>query len=310
MVDLITTVTLNAAIDKTYTISSFKTGKINRTQSVLTEAGGKGLNVAKVLQILGVPVAATGIVGGYTGKQICSLLDKIDLSYDFIHLEEESRQCINIIDEQTKVNTEILEQGPHVNENDWEKFQIKLCQMAEKSKYIILSGSLPKGLPSESYSKLIKLIGSKCHVIVDSSGPALAQAIGESPYLIKPNEKEMADLLDKDRLDESAIIEAFKKIDIPVFIVSLGERGALASIHGDLYKIAVPKISALNPVGSGDAFLAGITAGLYKGLSVTDSLLLAGASGAANALEKRSGFVRLKTIEALKNEIKIVKIGN
>lgn len=308
---MITTVTLNAAIDKTYEVSSFTFGQLNRTNSVFSEPGGKGLNVAKVLQILGVPVTASGIVGGYNGRQICSLLDQIGLHHQFIHIEEESRLCLNVIDEQTGHHTEILESGPVLEKEDWQSFKEKFLLLAAESEYVVLSGSLPKGLPVGAYAELIEMVRHETRVVLDTSGPALEKALDAKPFMIKPNEEELAALLNQSTLNESFIVEALRKWEcfgIPVIIVSLGSRGALASIHGDLYRITSPVISAVNPVGSGDAFTAGMVTGLFKGMNAKDSLSLAAATGAANALEKRAGLISLKHVNVLKEQVKVERI--
>lgn len=308
---MITTVTLNAAIDKTYELSSFRLDRVNRTQSVWAEPGGKGINVAKVLQVLGAPVTASGIVGGFNGDQICSRLDGLGLRHDFVRIEEESRICLNLIDQRTGGQTEILESGPEIEEADWIHFQEKFEQLANKSDYMILSGSLPKGLPVEAYAELIERARPKTRVVLDTSGPPLEKSLHAKPFMIKPNEEELAALLHQECPDESFIVETLRQWEqhgIPIMIVSLGRRGAIASINGDIYRVEAPTVQAVNPVGSGDAFTAGMVTGLFKRMDAQDTLRLAAATGAANALEKRAGFISLKHIEVLKEQIKVERI--
>lgn len=308
---MITTVTLNAAIDKTYEVPSFRTGCLNRTMSMWAEPGGKGINVAKVLQILGVQVKASGIIGGYNGDQICSRLDRIGLHHDFIRVEEESRICLNIIDKRTGIQTEILESGPEITEEDWKKLKEKLLMVAIESEYVVLSGSLPKGLPQKTYADLVELMRPYTRVVLDTSGPALEIALEAKPFMIKPNQDELTAISSQNTLNESQIIETLKqwqRLKIPVMVVSLGSEGALASVYGKIYRVVSPKIMAVNPVGSGDAFTAGFVAGLSDGMVIKSTLALAAAAGAANALEKRTGSVSLKRFENLKKQVKVQEI--
>lgn len=306
---MITTVTLNAAIDKTYEMASFHIHQVNRTKTAFSEPGGKGINVAKVLHALNVPVTASGIVGGFNGKQICMLLDEIGLQHDFVHIQDESRLCLNII-EPAGEQTEILESGPGVSRTDWEALKEKFLQLITNSETVVLSGSLPMGLPKGAYGELIKMARLKTRVILDTSGPALEEALSAKPYMIKPNEQEFEDILGRSVSDEAEmakILNEWKTYGIPVVVVTLGDRGAMVLANGEIYKVTAPTISAVNPVGSGDAFTAGMASGFEKGWPIEETLKLAAATGAANALEAKAGVIDLKKLERLKNEVQIEK---
>lgn len=306
---MITTVTLNAAIDKTYEMASFHIHQVNRTKTAFSEPGGKGINVAKVLHALNVPVTASGIVGGFNGKQICMLLDEIGLQHDFVHIQDESRLCLNII-EPAGEQTEILESGPEVSRTDWEALKEKFLQLITNSETVVLSGSLPMGLPKGAYGELIKMARLKTRVILDTSGPALEEALAAKPFMIKPNEQEFEDILGRSVSDEAEmakILNEWKTYGIPVVVVTLGDRGAMVLANGEIYKVTAPTISAVNPVGSGDAFTAGMASGFEKGWPIEETLKLAAATGAANALEAKAGVIDLKKLERLKNEVQIEK---
>lgn len=310
---MITTVTLNAAIDKTYFISSFQENGLNRTDSMYAEPGGKGINVAKVLHTLDAPVTASGIVGGYNGKRIISMLDDIGLHHEFIQVDGESRLCLNIIDQKTGGQTEINESGPVINETDWQTVKRKIKQLAEQSKYMIFSGSLSKGLDDHIYAELIQsLKDTPTKIILDTSGPALQRGLQARPHMIKPNKDELAGILDQDDISEHEIIETLKKwqnLKIPIIIVSLGSEGAIVSVEGRLYKVEVPKMTAVNPVGSGDAFIAGMVKGLCEGLSIEETLRLAAAAGTANACENQAGTVNSEQLEFYKAKVKVTPLS-
>lgn len=306
---MITTVTLNAAIDKTYHVPSFHLNQVNRTKSTIAESGGKGNNVAKVLHALKIPVTSTGVVGGYNGMQICRLLDEKGIRHDFTQTLQESRLCLNIVDDVLGSQTEILESGPEISQVDWNRFKDKMQQLAGQSEYVVMSGSLSSGLPVDSYNLLTKMIKSQgAKVIVDSSGPAFEQVLKAKPFMVKPNKEELAAVLKKETVTESEItqtIQRWSNFGIPIIAVSLGRDGAIVSFEGNLYKAVPPSMEVINPVGSGDAFVAGMTAGLIKGLEIKEMITLAIASGTANALEPQAGVVSLEKLKGLKKEILI-----
>lgn len=307
---MITTVTLNAAIDKTYEISSFQSHQVNRTNEVFAEPGGKGINVAKVLHTIGIPSVASGVVGGFSGKKICTLLDGIGVQHDFAHILEESRLCLNVVESSGK-QTEILESGPGVSPGDWQSFKDKFSLLVGKSEVVVLSGSLPKGLLKNAYSELIKLAQPASRVVLDTSGSALQEALSAKPFMIKPNEQEFEDMLGRKITDESDMVDTLREWDryeIPVIVLTLGDKGAMVSLNGEIYKVTPPKITAVNPVGSGDAFTAGMASGFEKGWEIEETLTLATAAGAANALEKRAGMIDLDNLERLKGQVKIEKV--
>ncbi|MFY4774789.1 1-phosphofructokinase family hexose kinase [Metabacillus sp. RGM 3146] len=298
---MITAVTFNAAIDKTYVINCFRKNEVNRAGKVILEPGGKGNNVAKVLKVLGIPVTASGFAGGINGQWIEMLLEEKEIQHDFIRIAGESRMCISIIeDESTQEQTELLEKGPHVTEGDWLKWMGKLSGYAAKSRYVVFSGSLPEGLSSDAYKESIKIVneaGSKA--VLDSSGLALIKGIEGVPHFIKPNRHEFLALIQKEEFVMSDFISFADDLHTKgteYVCVTLGKEGAVLSHFGKIFAAAPPSIKAINAVGSGDAFFAGMLAGLYRKKDPAEALNLAIASSAANALQLAAGSVSIKEI--------------
>lgn len=307
---MIITVTLNAAIDKTYEISSFQLHQVNRTDAIFSEPGGKGINVAKILRYLESEVTASGIVGGLHGKQIVQFLDDINITHDFTHIAAESRLCLNVVESSGK-QTEILESGPEVSAQDWETFKEKFQSLSQKSHIVVLSGSLPKGLSQTAYVELIQLARPYAQVIVDTSGLALEEAVAAQPFMIKPNEKEFSQLVGRPLHHRDDMIETLRSYhnhDIPLIVVTLGEKGALVAVSGEIYQVTPPPITAVNPVGSGDAFTAGMAFGVERAWAIEDTLRLAAAAGAANAQKKRAGVIDADSLSQLQSEIQIEKV--
>jgi len=185
---MILTVTLNAAIDKRYVVDEFQVGQVNRVRECAYVPGGKGLNVSKPAAIAGAEVIATGFVGGHAGDYIEAALKPFGIKSAFYHVEAESRSCINIWDEKNHVQTEFLEPGFTLSEEDFQKFVKKFKELVKKADVIAMSGSVPKGLDGTAYQKLVKICkdaGKK--VILDTSGKLLEMGIESCPTMIKPN---------------------------------------------------------------------------------------------------------------------------
>ncbi|WP_406543795.1 1-phosphofructokinase [Pseudobutyrivibrio sp.] len=315
---MILTVTLNAAIDKRYVVENFEEGEVNRVLECEYVPGGKGLNVSKPLAIAGADVVATGFVGGYAGDYICSRLSDYGVKDGFYKVKAESRSCINIWDAKKKKQTEFLEPGFVIDENDWNGFEEKFKTLAKDSDIITISGSVPKGLDSNSYRRLIaigKKLGKK--VILDTSGKLLIEAVEEIPFMIKPNIDEIAMLTGrKISVDEEGFFEeviyAAKQIrdkGVEIVVVSLGADGSLMVCADGVYRGIVPKIDAVNTVGCGDSMIAGFALSFSQGLTFTEALKKASAISAASAMTEETGRFNLSDMEKLINQITIEKIG-
>ena len=210
---MILTVTLNAAIDKRYVVNNFKTGEVNRVKECTYVPGGKGLNVSKPASIYGAEVTATGFVGGYAGAYIENALKPFGIKSAFYHVAAESRSCINIWDEVNKVQTEFLEPGFTLTEEDFAGFEEKFRNLVKEAKVVAMSESVPKGLDGTAYQRLIKIVKEAgIPVILDTSGKLLEMGIKAAPTMIKPNIDEIRMLTGKNCDDIQDIIDAAKEI--------------------------------------------------------------------------------------------------
>lgn len=310
---MILTVTLNAAIDKRYVVEEFKTGEVNRVKECTYTPGGKGLNVSKPLAIAGAEVVATGFVGGHAGNYIEEELTPFGIKSAFFHMKAESRSCINIWDEKNQMQTEFLEPGFTVEQEDFERFQKQFSQLVERADVVAMSGSVPKGLNSTAYQRLVKICkdaGKK--VILDTSGRLLEMGIQALPTMIKPNLDEIRMLTGKncDRMED--MIEAAKEIHkkgVEVVAVSLGGDGSLVVCEEGVYRARVPKINAVNTVGCGDSMIAGFALGMSEGLTLEETLKKASAISAAAALREETGFFVKEDMERIYPQVEITRIG-
>ena len=295
---MILTVTMNPSVDMSYPIEHLKIDDVNRVTNVDKTAGGKGLNVSRVVALMGKPVTAAGMIGGHFGEYIKDQLTKEHIDYDFFQIDQESRNSIAILHDGGN-QTELLESGPTISPVDAKAFKTFFEQLTEKFTLVTMSGSLPKGLSTDFYTDLIKLAGKhRCKVILDTSGDPLLSALQSSikPGLIKPNEEELQALIHQkvDVTDDNALKAALQD---PIFdgvewiVVSLGSKGAFVKHDSQYYRVQIPKITVKNPVGSGDSTLAGLAMAIDEGTSEEETLKMAMTMGLLNTMQSRTGFV-------------------
>lgn len=309
---MILTVTLNASIDKRYVLEEFDVGEVNRLRECRYTAGGKGLNVSRVAKTAGCDVTAAGFVGGHAGAYIEEVLGKTGVVCAFYHAKEESRSCVNIWDEKNKRQTELLEPGLTVKEEELKGFLEQYKKIIEKADVIAISGSVPKGVDATVYPTLIeaaKRAGKK--VILDTSGELLSEGIKAKPSLIKPNIDEIRMLTGKNCDDMKEVLQAAKEIQnsgVETVAVSLGAKGSLMVCRQGAYRAAVPKLLTVNSVGCGDSMIAGFALGLEQGLDPEEMLKKASAISAAAALQEETGAIDMKDVERIYPKVQIEKI--
>lgn len=291
---MITTVTLNASIDKAYVMrEAIENGTVMRVKEVRNTAGGKGLNVAKIAVICGAEVLATGFAGGFNGHYLESLAAESHVATRFCHVEGETRSCINILDPKYG-STEYLEPGFSVKEEDLARFLTEFPGVIGKSTVVTMSGSAPVGIPSDIYRKmaeLAKAAGAK--VILDTSGDYLKEGLQGRPFMIKPNEDEIEALLGIRAEDPEAVFRAASelrvKYGIPWVVISLGGNGAVLSCDEGVFHGLPPKLDPVNTVGCGDSMVGAFAVALERALSPREALRYAVAVSAAAAMSPLTG---------------------
>lgn len=309
---MITTITLNVAIDKAYQVETFEKGEVNRVKKCTNTAGGKGLNVAKVAKICGEEVVAGGFVGGHAGAYVEDMLKAEGVASNFVHTKNETRSCINILAADGS-STELLEPGAEVYPEEIQEFLNQFPGIVEKSDVITISGSVPKGIGTDMYGKLIEMAKEKGKkVILDTSGALLKEGILAKPTMIKPNTDEIEALLGisvKNREEVIASAKRLKEMGIEVVVVSLGKDGALVVCEEGVYQGKPPKIETVNTVGCGDSMVAAFAVGFSRGYSMEETLRYAVAVSAANALTMATGNYKPEDRDKILPQVTIEKLG-
>lgn len=310
---MILTITLNPSVDIAYQVDTFHLDTVNRVEKVQKTAGGKGLNVTRVLKQVGEDVVATGFIGGEIGSYVKKQLTRNDIKNSFVEIGNETRNCIAVLHDGQQ--TEILEQGPTIQEHEALNFIEHLEIILNNVEVVVISGSLPKGLASNYYVEIVELC-KQCDVavVLDCSGEALKKVLEsqQKPTVIKPNTEELSQLIGKNITDD---IQELKSVlsgqlfqGIEWIVVSLGAKGAFAKHNDKFYRVKIPKINVVNPVGSGDSTVAGIAASLAHALPDVGLLKNANVLGMLNAQEEQTGYVNLEHSEVLYSQIEVEEV--
>ncbi|PFW58529.1 tagatose-6-phosphate kinase [Bacillus cereus] len=310
---MILAVTMNPSVDISYPIQDFKLDDVNRVENVRKTAGGKGLNVARVVKQMGEDVLATGVIGGTIGDYIIQELTKSDIRNHFYKINQESRNCIAILHEGKQ--TEILESGPSLSAEEGDAFLEKYRELLSEVSIVTISGSLPKGLESGFYRQMVEIGREKgIPVIVDTSGEPLRQILNHhvKPFAIKPNISELFQLFGME-VEES--VSSLKQLlnnklfhGIEWIVVSMGAAGSFLKHGADYYRVTIPAIKVMNPVGSGDATVAGLAVALKRKQAVSDILKTAMTTGMLNTMEEVTGYIDPEKFGQFFEMVEVIKI--
>lgn len=309
-------VTMNPSIDVQYPLDHLQIDDVNRVTEVRKTAGGKGLNVARVLHCLDHPIIATGVLGGFFGQYLQHQLEQDGIDGDFAQIDGETRSCIAILHDDGD-QTEVLEKGPTLTAQDAENFLAHYNHLLQKVDLVTISGSLPGGLPVDFYAKMVHFgHAAGVPVFLDASGAALEAALkaDDKPDLIKPNDSELAALIGED-VDRTDLARLQKQLQHPIFdgvewvVVSLGSKGAFAKHGKDFYQAAIEKINVVNPVGSGDSTLAGLAYATDRREDPATVLKHAMVCGMLNTMEAKTGFVNKDNFADTEAKVTVTKLN-
>lgn len=306
----ILTVTPNPAIDKTAVVPGFQLGKIHRPQELLMLAGGKGINVARSIHRLGGTCRVCLLLGGHAGRWVLDQLALEEIPAEAAWFDGETRTCLSILDPQSGQLTELYETGKSVGEATWMEFATLVGHQAAEMNWVILSGSLPPGAPPNGYANLIhtiQTISPHARIFLDTGGKNLSDAVLLKSFLVKINQSEAAELIGEaiETLDEVAqAAQKIRRRGAQAVVITCGPIGAVGvDASGHPFAWRAPRVAAISAVGSGDAFLAGITIGLDGGLDLRQAAQLGVAAGAANTLSLGAGCFEKEQVERLLAEV-------
>lgn len=309
---MIKTITLNPAIDKTLVIDNFTINEVNRVKSLRLDAGGKGINVSKIIHSLGGDSIACGIIAGNNGEFIKKELNKNKIKNDFVEVPGETRINLKIVDLKLGTHTDINEQGVEVSKETIKLVEKKIFQDLDKKDILVLSGSVPATVSLDIYKKWIERANKKgIKTILDADRDLLKEGIKASPYLIKPNIHELETLINKKINSIEEMIEAGRELlgyGISIIAISLGSKGALFITRDKEIFAKGIKVEAKSTVGAGDSLVAAMTLAIYNNDSLEEMIKLAIATASAKVMAEGSQSGDIFNINRFKEQVELEKI--
>ncbi len=280
----IVTVTLNPALDKTVVLDELRPGELNRLRDVVVDAGGKGINVSKMITALGGDSLATGFVGGGPGEEIVRALDGMGIRHDFIRIAAPTRTNTKVLDRGSRL-TELNEPGPAVSPAEFAALADKLKAVAGADTLFVFSGSLPNGVGPDSYRQLLDMVRpTGATTFLDADGDAFRRAVDAGPAFIKPNRFELFQYFGREETDDTREVVGLCRqlLDRGVgrIAVSMGADGALFVSPDDVFVCPGLVVTAHSSVGAGDSMVGAIAYGTAEGMSWRDTARLAMATSA------------------------------
>jgi tagatose 6-phosphate kinase len=300
-------VAANPSVDRLYEVDQLTAGEIHRPLMHVAVPGGKGLNAARAAATLGGSVTAIGIVAGRTGEWIAERLADLGLDARLTSARGETRTCISILDRSSGALTELYERGDEIELAAWHALEAAIVDELERGDVVAvaLSGSLPAGAPTDGFARIARLAGSMPRpiaVLVDTYGPALGSVLAERPTVVKVNAAEAAQAGSIAVTDAASAVRAGESLiaaGAGSVVVTLGAEGAVVGDGTRWTKLALPDLRGPFPVGSGDAFLAGLAVAYGRGEPLVDAARLGMAAAIANAQVPGAGVLDPDSVDGI-----------
>jgi 1-phosphofructokinase family hexose kinase len=313
---VIVTVTLNAAFARTITVPNFQRGQRHRASAGLPLAGGKGLNVARALKLLGVPVVATGLAGGQAGLRIVERLTGEAILNDFVRIEGESRTTTAVVDPTSNTYTEINEWGPAVKPEELEMLREKLAYLSQGADLVVFAGSLPRDVDDDFYAEAIHDLARR-HIpsALDCDAEPLRLGVEAGPFLVSPNQREAEGLVGQEFHDDEDFqmgLEQIAEMGVRNVLITteFGCYALLREKHSTRrYRVEAPHVEPVSAVGAGDTLLAAFIAAHVAGRSREDALRAGVAAGAASTLELGAGSFDPRQAARFQSGVKLTELA-
>ena len=299
---MIYTITLNPALDRTLWIQKVRDDVSNRILEEKSFAGGKSVDVSKVLKNLGVDNIALGFVGGFAGRELEGRLLNEGIETDFVRVSGETRTNIIIHETGTGKQLAFNASGPEIKPDELMQF-IEQLEKLPCGDVVAIGGSIPLGVSPEIYRKIISLV-KKCQakVVLDVDGEALRQGIKALPNVIKPNIHELSELAGRELKGLDDVVSAARSINqqgVEIVLVSMGAKGILLVSDGQQYLAVPPNVNVESTIGAGDSSVAGFVSGLVQGKDLKQCLIYAVAAGTATTLRQGTALCQKDDFERI-----------
>jgi 6-phosphofructokinase 2 len=306
----IVTITLNPAVDVATSIERVVDTRKLRCSPARRDPGGGGINVARVIQRLGGDCSAIYLAGGATGQMLRELLDAEAFVGVGIEIAGETRENFSVLEQCTGLEYRFVLPGPTLSALDWQRCLDEFNGLEVPPRYLVMSGSLPPGAATSTYAQLARLASARgTRVVVDTSGPALAEALDAGVWIVKPSLSELQDLTGRPLLEEAECIAAAQDIArsgrARIVAVTLGERGALLVTAERCLRAAGLAVKVCSSIGAGDSFVAALIWALNRGVDIDEAFRYGMAAASATLLGAGTTLCERGEVERLYREISI-----
>ena len=309
---MIFTVTLNPALDKTAQAPNFKLDSVTRITELRQDPGGKGINVSKVIKELGGKSVAWAVLGGNTGLGIRKSLEDMGIECRAFEVEGETRTNLKVVDPVGDTHTDINEPGPEVTDDMLDDMLAQLVVEINEGDIVVLAGSVARGASDDTYEKWVRACreaGAK--VFLDADGEKLVSGIKGCPFLIKPNEIELGNMLGRTLDTDEKVAEAARELigqGLENIVVSMGGAGAMFVSADHVVKGGAVKVPVGSTVGAGDSVVAALAYAEELGLSLEEKVKLSMATGAANVMQSGTQAAPRDLIDSLVDKVSVTEL--
>lgn len=309
---MITTITLNPAIDKAVYVNKLIPNDTNRVLGVEIDAGGKGINCSRMARRLGAETLVLAYLGGKTGQFVKSVLDKECVPLEFVETAAPTRTCIAVHEESDEPPTTFNERGGPITHEELVTMFEKAKEAARRSSYVVLGGSVPVGVNPDVYGVLAQIASNAgARVVLDTDGEPFSEGIKARPFMVKPNREEAERYLQTEFESKADVARAAISIGeqgVELVVISLGKQGVVAYCDGLVYHAVPPQVGVRSTVGSGDSLTAGILCALEQGLGVEEALKLGCAAGAATAMSTGADIGLKEDVDRLLPDVTVTRL--
>jgi 6-phosphofructokinase 2 len=311
---MIYTITLNPALDHFLDVDELRVDDANRVRSECLYAGGKGIDVSRAIRRLGGDSMALGFIGGHNGRVMMEMLKDEGVTTYFTPIAQETRRDIVICAPKGARQTMLNARGPLVSAVEWREFVTHLGLLELRDAYVVVAGSLPRGVPANAYEQIVRLVQDRgARAVLDSDGPCFKAGLRGGPFAIKPNVNELRRLTGRRLRTEREIVLVAAELNragVEIVIVSRGHRGLLVVSRDGSYRAVPPPVRVKSTVGAGDSTVAGFVFRHAGGKSLEDCVRFATAAGTAATLAPGNQLCRLADVQRLAPRIRVQAIGN
>jgi tagatose 6-phosphate kinase len=309
MVRMILVICLNPALQRTLWFNKFNHDEVNRTSKRVLSAGGKGVNVARIITGLGEEATLLTVLGGHTGEIIKNCLDQDQIPYHVVGVSSETRNCTTILDGKQNKQTEMVEEGDRITKSKSDTVVQVFQKLLKKSRFVVISGTALPGFPKTIYQQFVRMANQRgVRTLIDATVDLLKKSLWANPFLVKPNWKEMETLAQKEIRDIQSMkvsMQAMHEEGTDAVLVTTESSSAILYHEARFYRIDPPKVKVVNSIGSGDGVAAGISIGMVRGLSLIESVRLGIACGTANCKTPVAGVVHSSNVQAMIPKVRI-----